>query len=173
MKTTKILSILAISISLGSFALARQGEHDGGDNQDDSRTISCTDKATGAVLLQFMSTLEQGQVSTPDFDLTVKSRGDNVAEIFILDKRSGDSIKAKSLEQLLKATLTSAKSSAPVVLETTTHKGYGEIQISDPSSGDQASIKALSRQSVSQLEVELKTAENPNVSIGVLCQKVR
>lgn len=169
----KIILISLIAAAFGSNVWARHGENDGGQRPDDGRLIVCSDKSTNAVILQFMSTQLQGQISTPDFDLSVKARGDDVGEMSILDHRSGDSIKAKRLEELLKVTLTTDESTTPIILETATQKGFAQLAINDPTSGDSATVTSQSRQGVSQMEIELKTDENPKLAISIVCKKSR
>jgi hypothetical protein len=170
-KTALMISIISLLIGINS--QARQGENDGGNHKDDGRLIQCTDKTTGNVLLQFQSTQTQGQIATADLELVVKTKGDDIGEITLIDRRSADSIKAKRLEELLKTTLISNETSVPLILESATHKGYGEMQILEPTTGDQAKIKSLSHQGQSYMDIEFITNENSNSPIHILCQKIR
>ncbi len=163
---------LVIALS-SSFAFARQGENDQPGNGDDGRMIVCTNTNTQEVVLQFMSTQLQVQISTLDFDLLVKARGDDVAEMTIKDNRSGDSVRAKALEELLKVTLTTNEGTAPTVLETTTHRGAGRLLLVDAVTQDQVTVQSLSRRGVSQMEVNLVTNENPGKGLSLRCEKGR
>ena len=153
--------------------MARQGEHDGDPNHNDGRTIVCNEKASNAVILQFSSTQNQSQVETKDYTLVVKAKGDDVGEILLSDKRSGDSIKAKRLEELLKITLTTDESEQPVVMELKTHRGFSEAKVLSTNSVDAAHVKSWSRRGQSVMKVKLVTDENPNSPIEVVCQKTR
>jgi hypothetical protein len=173
MKNLLFASVLISTLSLPAFA--RQGEHDGPDQKDDGRTIVCTDQSSGTstVVLQFVSTAGEGQVTTLTYDLSVKSRGDDIGEMTLVDKRSGDSLKAKRLEELLKVTLTPNESQPVTISETQTHHGYAEAQVVTANSGDRATVKSMSRQGVSQFEAVLTTNENASAPISILCQKSR
>lgn len=169
----KAILILAIVLGASPFALARQGENDGDPNHNDGRMITCTDKMTGAVVLQFVSNQAQAQASLVNYDLIVKTRGDDIGEMTILDKRSGDFIKAKRLEELLKTTLGADENPPPVIIEAKTCKGYAETKISNSATGDSAFVKSHSRRGQNSMEVVFLTDENPNSTIGIHCQKIR
>lgn len=169
----KTILILAIALVTNPLAFARQGENDSDPNHNDGRTITCTEKTSGAVVLQFVSSLALAQVSLPDFELIVKTRANDIGEVSILDQRSGDSVKAKRLEELLKTTLMTDENPNPVVIEAKTHKGYAETEIMNSLTGDKALVKSLSRRGQNSIEVDFITNENPNSPIGIVCQKVR
>ncbi len=156
-----------------SVGLARQGEHDGDPNHNDGRTISCREKTSPVAILQFVSTQNQAQVEMKDYTLVVKAKGDDVGEISITDKRSGDTVKVKRLEELLKITLVPDESDQPTVYELKTHRGYAEAQVLSPNSADVVQVKSSSRRGQSIMEVKFVTDENPNSPIEIVCQKAR
>lgn len=168
MKTLIMLAILTLSMN----AHARHGENDG-NGTDDGRSIQCLDQSTGASILQFASTTGSATVSTELYDLTAKSRGDDVGEISLTDKRSGDSVRSKRLEELLKVTLTSDEATEqPQVSEVPTSRGFAETQIVSPSK-DVVKVWSRSRHGESQMEVTLVTDENQAMPIRILCKVLR
>ena len=110
-------------------------------------------------------------MTTKDYHLTVKSSGDDIAEMTILDTHSKVSIKAKRLEELLKSTLTS-DGGDPIILESSTHKGYAQAHIIDPSSNSSAVITSVSRRGISQMEIIFKTADKSDFAMNIVCQKM-
>lgn len=165
MKKTVLLIIALISTST-TFAKHGKGE------DNDKKNLVCTETKSGLVLAEMPMAQKIVEVQLQNFDLTVKSRGDDIGEILVVDRRSGDSLKVKTLEELLKVTLSTDEDPAqPVVLESTTHKGAAQIDIS--TGADSASIKSQSRRSTSQVDVSFVTDENSESPIQILCKVVR
>lgn len=154
----KNLWVVMVLFSISLNAHARRGDHDGPGHEDGNRPIQCEDMNTGAK--------GTGALSTPVFDLTTKARGDDVGEMLLVDKRSGDTVKAKRLEELLKVTLASQ------MVELPTHRGYAEAVVTDPASGDSVKVESLSRRSESRMELVFTTSENPSAPIHVVCRSM-
>ncbi len=155
----------------GHSAQARQGENDG--SNDDGRTIKCEDVITQKTILQFHSSTNIATFDSGDFALTVKSRGDDIGEMLIIDKVSGDQVKAKRLEELLKVTLNTAENDMDVIVESQTHRGYAEAIVVDPNTADRAEIKSLSRRGQGRMEIVLISHENTAQPIHLVCEKTR
>ena len=167
---TKKLIIAVVSVLLTVTAHSKKDENENHD-QDDGRIIICTDKSTAENILQFHSNQLQGIVTTKDYDLMVKTRGDDIAEMTILDTHSKVSIKAKRLEELLKSTLINDAAN-PIILEIPTHKGYAQAQIVDPNSNSAAVITSVSRRGTSRMEIIFKTADKSDFAMNIVCQKM-
>ncbi len=169
----KIIIISIASALLCQTSFARNGENDTPGNGEDGRNIVCTETASSSIVLQFMSTQLKGEAHTADFDLLVKARGDDVAEINLFDRHTGDSVRAKALEELLKITLTTGEGTAPSVVETTTHRGAGDLQVIDVATQDKATVKSLSRQGESYIDVTLIPNETAAALLNIICRKTR
>jgi len=170
MKYSILITILLTLLNSNSFA--KHGEHDGNEN-DDGSIIVCTDVTSNIKVLQFQSSQGGGQVSTTEYILNVKIRGDDIGEVFILNIKSGDSIKVKHLEELLKITLTTNEDQNPEILEVPTHRGFAEADLIHPTTFDSGHVKSISRRGINQMNVVLKTIENPNLSTNILCEKTK
>lgn len=171
MKKLILTSVLFLLATQNSFA--RNGANDQPGSGDDGRMIVCTNLDSGATILQFMSTQLQGQVATPDLELLVKARGDDVGEMSIKDLRSGDAIRAKALEELLKVTLTTGEGTAPTVVGTSTHRGQGQLQVIDAVTQGKVTVSSLSRRGVSEMELHFVSNENPGMPVNLKCMKAR
>lgn len=167
----KTFLVLLGMAAVSTTTLARQGEHDNGQREDDGRIIRCVDMVTNAEILQFNSAQGAGQVDASTYTLAVKTKGDNIAEVSLLDKRSGDSLKVKALEELLKVTLTvDEDANNPLIREAHPHHGAGEITFEHPTSKDKVSAKSYSRRGRSEMMVSFVTDENPNAPMNFTCR---
>ncbi|MCB0407591.1 MAG: hypothetical protein KDD34_05255 [Bdellovibrionales bacterium] len=165
-----LITTLIFLMAQNSFA--RRGENDGGGN-DDGAIIECSLPSTHEKILSFHSSAGNGEVTTGDLQLFVKSRGDEIAEMNITALNSGDHVRAKRLEELLKVTLTSDESSTPTIVESPTHKGFAQVTVIDSNSQDKAEVKSQSRRGQSLMQVIFTTDENSGQPINILCQKIR
>lgn len=167
-----VLSLAAITLSCNVYA--RRGEHDT-DANDDGGMIVCTDQTNNSKVLQFNSVAKQGQAETDMFSLLVKVRGaDDIGEVSITDKRSGDSVKTKHLEELMKITIISDEDpSSPAIQEFNTHQGAASAELANPKSGDSVKVESLNHRGQSRISVIFATDENPNAPISILCTKQR
>lgn len=171
MKNALALGMILVTASIN--ASARQGADDGLPQHRNDRTIQCTDLTTGAVVLSFNSIQGQGSVATANYNLSVKARFDDVGEMNIQDKRSGEILSSVRSEEVLRVSLTSAANAAPVTQTSFTRRGLANAQIADASSQDSATVVSYNRRAESRMETRLMTQENPAAPIAILCQKVR
>ncbi len=169
----KILIVMFLATFVTSVSFARRGQNDGGNSPDDGRAITCIDKVSNQVVLNFLSTAGVGQVTTDLYELTVKVRGDDISEMLLVDMRFGSSLKAKRLEELLKVTLLSSESIEPVIAETSTHRGYGESILDHLSNSITGFVKSLSRRGESRMEISFGPSQSEKGSLHFLCQKIR
>lgn len=172
MKST-FLFILSMMTAI-SYASARQGENDRTGGNDDGAIIFCSEIPSQTEVLKFHSTQENGRFENASYSIAVKTKGDNISEISLLDKRSGDAMKVKTLEELVKVVLTVDEDpNNPIVSQTTTHRGAGEVSVTHPSSNDKASARSLNRRGVNMVEIVLSADENPGSPLIFICQKTR
>ena len=167
----KIFLVLFGIVAVSTAAFARQGENDNGQRADDGRNIRCIDLTTGVEILQFISAQGTGQADASTYSLAVKTKGDSITEISLLDKRSGDSLKLKALEEILKLTLTVDEDAGnPLIREVSTHRGEAEIAVSHPTSKDKVSARSYSRRGRSEMMISFVTDENPNAPMNFICR---
>lgn len=168
----KTLITAALILANSQLAQARRGGGD--DGTPENHRISCILNNTGAEVLSFTTVEGMGEVSFNDVTLKVKSRGDDVGEMNISDLKTGDQVRAKRLEELLKVVLISDENpDAPTIAESATQRGFAQLTITDASSQDQVIVKSQSRRGVSNMEVTMITNENPGEPLKLTCQKIR
>lgn len=172
---TKMVLVLSLGL-IAQNSMARHGEHDVPGREDDfGGKIECINKINGEVLIQHTPTAEisESQFSNSVMELTLKARGHNITEMILKDARSGDLLKAKRLEELLKVTLiTNEAPDTPVISESHPHQGHGEVTLTT-TSGDKATVVSHNRRGVNSMILQLTTNESPSEMINIQCQRVR
>lgn len=169
---SKFLIAALVLLSLEN-SYARRGEHDGNGHDDDGSIISCIDLNTNGQILEFQSTTGQGSTSTSEFDLAVKSKGDDISEVIIVTKPEAANLRVKRLEELLKMTLTESPQSTPVTSEVPSHRGEATLSVVGANGLMQASAHSQSRHRTSVMEVELKPASASTKTTHIRCQRAR
>lgn len=178
MKKMLLTTIFTLALAQSAFARDGEGGGRGGNHPEDgaNRTVTCKNKKTGEVVLQFKAIAGGGQASTQDFDLSVKMRTidiDDIGEVSLLDKRSNDLVVAKRLEELLKVTLTSNGSTNPIVSQSPTQRGFAQLKVIDPASKDSATVASNSRRGIKNMDILLATDESPADSLNIYCESLR
>lgn len=172
---SKIVLALALGL-IAENSMARHGEHDVPGREDGfGGKIECINKINGEILIQHTPTPEisESQFSNSFMELTLKARGHNITEMILKDSRSGDQLKAKRLEELLKVTLTTHEApESPVISETHPHQGHGEVTLTS-TSGDKATVVSHNRRGTNSMNLQLTTNESPSDTINIQCQRIR